>query len=108
LLDQRSYKILQTSIRLGKTIIITNAAYGWVEASGRKFLPMTFGLVLREKIDIISARQMFEDQYPNDFSMWKMYAFMQIVDMFKDSAMANIIAIGDNQSEIDAAINLSK
>jgi histidinol phosphatase-like enzyme len=44
----------------------------------------------------------------DEFSVWKLYAFLQIVDEFKDCAMANIIAIGDNQSEIDAAINLSK
>jgi hypothetical protein len=60
-LDLRALSILKTSIRLGKTIIITNAAYGWVEASGRKFLPASYSFILRNRIDIISARQMFED-----------------------------------------------
>lgn len=99
---------METSVKLGKTIIITNAAFGWVEASGKKFLPSTYSYILKNRIEIISARQLFEDQFPNDFSQWKLYAFMQIIDEFKDSAMANLVAIGDNQCEIDAAIHLSK
>lgn len=42
-LDDRALFILEKSITLGKTIVVTNAAYGWVEASGKRFLPKTFG-----------------------------------------------------------------
>jgi hypothetical protein len=53
------------AVKLGKTIVITNAAYGWVEASGRKFLPNTFKMMIDQQIEIISARQLFEDQFPS-------------------------------------------
>jgi hypothetical protein len=36
-----------------------------------------------------------------------MYAFMECAEILEDASIRNIIALGDNQLEIDAANNLA-
>lgn len=63
-LDQASLKLLQTAKTLGKIFIITNAAEGWVELSSNRFLPLV-AKEIEEDITIISARTMYEKQFPH-------------------------------------------
>ena len=104
-LENEVKKILQNCIEKGKTYIITNSEPGWVEFSCKKFLPSIVGLL--DKINIISARGLYENQYPYDSFMWKINAFNDIVSLFDYTLLSNIICIGDSFLEIEAGKNLS-
>jgi hypothetical protein len=42
LLDDAALNLLQLAKTLGKVLIITNAAEGWVEMSAERFMPKVF------------------------------------------------------------------
>ena len=54
LLEIIALKILELSVKHGKTYIITNAGEGWVQFSAKKFMPSLVPVL--QKIKIISAR----------------------------------------------------
>jgi len=67
-----------------------------------KFLPKVFE-ELKNDITIISARTRYEKLYPKNYQKWKIHAFLETqADMDKD-AITNLIALGDNVFEIEAA-----
>jgi len=104
-LDEVAHKVLKVSKDFGKTYIVTNAAEGWVELSARRFLPKTFE-ELQKDIVIISARTKFEKLYPKNYQKWKVEAFMETRRDLEDNALTNLIAMGDNMFEIEAAHQL--
>ena len=55
-----------------------------------------------KKIKIISARSKYE-HITKDYTKWKLHAFMEAKEFLQDAHIKNIIALGDNQLEIDAA-----
>lgn len=69
--------ILLSALRLGRTAIVTNANLGWVEASANVFMP---GLLpILDKVQVLSARQSYEELFPDDFTRWKKEAFRDIL-----------------------------
>jgi hypothetical protein len=98
-------KLLILAKENGKVMIITNAADGWVELSAQRFLPYTFE-VLRTDIEIVSARSKFERELPGQYHEWKARAFLDVTEKLEMQAITNIIALGDNVFEIDAAHKL--
>ena len=104
-LENEVKKILQNSIKNGETYIITNSEPGWVEFSCKKFFPSIIDLL--DQIKIISARGLYENQCPNDSYMWKMNTFNDIVNLYDQNLLSNIICIGDSFLEIQAGKNLS-
>jgi hypothetical protein len=104
-LENEVKKVLQNCIEKGKTYIITNSEPGWVQFSSKKFLPSIVGLL--DKINIISARGLYENKYPYDSFMWKINAFNDIVSLYDHTLLSNIICIGDSFLEIKAGKNLS-
>ena len=103
-LDQLLYKFLMNASELGKVIIITNASFGWINASS-KLLPNT-RVLLEKKITIHSARDMFKDSVKME--EWKTFAFQkEIKEYFTgNNGYHNIISIGDADYEFYALINL--
>jgi hypothetical protein len=61
--------LIETAIRAGVCIIITNAETGWVELSCRKFMPRV--LPYLSKVKVLSARSTFECMFPDSPSDWK-------------------------------------
>ena len=59
-IDVYAAQLLTMSMGLGMTMIITNAADGWVEISAQRFLPLTWQVLTKGKIEIVSARSRFE------------------------------------------------
>lgn len=59
--------ILEVAIKFGITFIITNAAQGWVELSSKRFMPKVFELIKKHEIKIISARTMYEKEFPHQY-----------------------------------------
>ena len=93
--------ILEKAILKGEVFIITNSSSGWVEFCSKKFYPEVFPLL--KKIKIISARDLYEEKYPNDQKTWKLLTFVNIKNYFNINRHINIICIGDATFEIEAS-----
>ena len=104
-LEKSVYKMLEISTSKGETFIITNAEPGWVEFSAGKYFPSILRLL--EKIHVISARGLYEKQFPDMNYMWKIKAFNDIFQYFDDNLLTNIICVGDSFNEIEAGKNLA-
>jgi hypothetical protein len=82
-------------------LIVTNAAEGWVEESCEEYLPGLAPLVRRLTVTSASAR--FGDQFPGDYAQWKLRAFDNIREKLDPSIVTNIVSVGDQDYELDAA-----
>lgn len=107
-IDKRVSRLLQKALRVGRTCIVTNAMKNWVETSSATYLPLTYGLLRRNEISVVSARAQYEKSYPNDPKRWKQEAFLDIKESLENSVFTNIICVGDSTVELEAAQYLSK
>lgn len=100
--------ILTKALEKGSVFIITNSSEGWVQGSTKIFYPSLVPLL--EKINIISARSLYEKKYPKNKDMWKINAFLDIQSTynFDKNKLTNIICIGDDKNEIEAGKLLNK
>ena len=62
---------------------------------------------LFNKIRIISARDAYENQFPNQTKFWKLAVFMDIANLYNKNVVTNIISIGDSSIENEAAFKLN-
>lgn len=101
--------ILRTAMSLGETLIVTNGNATWVQDSARRFLP---GLLpILSKLRVVSARALYEDAYPSDPFMWKHAAFEHLLTKerhFRPEPGLNLVALGDQLPEIDAARHVTR
>ena len=104
-LEELVLKVLTLSIEKGDTFIITNAGKGWVEFSSMKYYPKIKKVL--EKIKIISARENYENKYPNNSQMWKMLSFLDVYKNLNCNLVTNIICLGDSFIEIQAGLKLA-
>lgn len=116
-------RVLKTSMRLGRTTIVTNANLCWVHATTSLFMPSL--LPLLELINVLSARQCYEDMFPDNPCAWKIHAFRDLVSGPQEVASAltscwdsssgsssfsstgentslNLVVLGDSSAEIQA------
>jgi len=63
---------------------------------------------LQNDMTIISARTKYEKLYPKKYQEWKIKAFLETRADMQDDAMTNLIALGDNVFEIEAAYVLGQ
>ena len=98
--------LLALSILKGDVYIITNSEPGWVEFSSQKIFPSLLESNVLKKINIISARGLYEKQFPRDGKKWKMEAFNDIVNKYNQQLLTNIMSIGDSINEIEAGKRL--
>ena len=101
-LDDVAYDLMSKAKTFGKVYIVTNAQEGWVELSANRFLPKVFK-ELQQDVSIISARTKYQKLFPKDISKWKVQAFLETREEMEDDAITNLIALGDNIFEIEAA-----
>lgn len=98
-------QVLTTSMRLGETVIVTNADQLWVTESTRRFLPRVLPLLSR--IHVVSARKLFEQSWPGDVFAWKREAFREVIVPWQSTAMApggmHLVILGDSAAEMEAA-----
>ena len=95
-------QLIKSSKQYGKVYIVTNAAEGWVELSAKRFLPQV-NQELQSDVTIISARTRYEKLYPRNYQKWKVEAFLDTRKDMDTDAITNLIALGDNVFEIEAA-----
>ena len=101
-LDEAAVQLLAKAKLLGKVYLITNAAEGWIELSANRFMPKTF-IELQKDVKVISARAHYEKQFPRNYQKWKVEAFLETRADMEDEALTNLVALGDNIFEIEAA-----
>ena len=104
-LEELVLKVLTLSIEKGDTFIITNAGKGWVEFSSMKYYPKIKKVL--EKIKIRSARENYENKYPNNSQTWKMLSFLDVYKNLNCNLVTNIICLGDSFIEIQAGLKLA-
>jgi len=85
MLEEAAIRLLQMSLALGKTTIVTNANLCWVHATASLFMPAV--LPVLNLIEVLSARQVYEPKFPGDASAWKMQAFRDLVTMQVENGM---------------------
>jgi len=86
--------ILTRSLQAGRVYIVTNAMTDWVHYSCSKWIPTLTGLL--DQLDIISAREMFEETHPKP-SLWKINAFKELSSKhLKPDNLVNIVCMGDS------------
>jgi hypothetical protein len=96
--------VLSKAIEKGDTYIITNSELEWIDYSCQRFFPSVYELI--KKIKIISARDLYEEKYPNDYKLWKIKAFNDIIKNYSLLLPTNIMSFGDSSYEIDAAFDI--
>ncbi|CAM9357627.1 unnamed protein product [Ectocarpus sp. 8 AP-2014] len=100
-LERSVVKCLKNARRLGTVIIITNAESGWVELSAARFFVNV--LPLLEGVPVISARSLFESQFPGSPLCWKSAAFAYMMhDHFLERPQwmqKKVVSIGDSNEE---------
>eukprot|EP00752_Nemacystus_decipiens_P013885 g12326.t2 len=100
-LERSVIKCLKNARQLGTVIIITNAESGWVELSAARFFVDV--LPLLEGVPVISARSLFEPQFPGSPLCWKSAAFAYMMhDHFLDRphwVQKKVVSIGDSNEE---------
>ncbi|CAJ1346346.1 unnamed protein product [Effrenium voratum] len=98
-------QVLTASMRLGETVIVTNADEMWVQESAKRFLPRVMPLLSR--IQVISARKRWEPRFPGDVFAWKREAFRELLSSWQHTAAApgglHLIVLGDSAAEMEAA-----
>ena len=101
-------EILNKALSKGKVLIITNSSDGWVHSCAKFYYPNL--LPILDKINIISARELYQEKFPNEPITWKIKTFNDLKQKFhfEKCLVSNIICIGDNNSEIIAAKKLGE
>jgi len=99
-LEKSALNLLNSAISKGDVYIITNAGLGWVEFSSKKYYPKIYEIL--PKIKIISARNEWENVFPNDTKEWKIQTFLSLQKKLDTKLVTNIICLGDSLYEMEA------
>ena len=99
-LEDLVLELLNETIEKGTVYIITNAGKGWVEYSAERFYPKITPIL--DKIQIISARGQYENEYPGNSRQWKIEAFLMLQNTVNLQLVTNIICLGDSLFEMEA------
>lgn len=101
-------KIIREAMQYGIVKVITNAEQGWVELSGNRFMPRLTQFLHDNSIKVVSARSLYEADYPESPAGWKTAAFLaEVADSFPSNHTLNVLVLGDSLSEREAAHNLA-
>lgn len=99
---------LLRALRYASPYIVTNSNIGWVDYSCKKYMPDTWKTLQREKIRVISARDMYQKKHPNKDMEWKRLAFIEITRKIPRDSILNLIVVGDSSAEHEAALYVSQ
>lgn len=106
-LERAAESCLRAAMKLGHTMIVTNGNGTWVEESSHSFVPHLTSTL--DRIEVISARALYEHSFPGDPFAWKRAAFQKILEKHRKSKMCgpedgtNLIVLGDSPAEMEAA-----
>eukprot|EP01051_Picozoa_sp_SAG22_P004559 SAG22_NODE_247_length_13918_cov_7.885375_3_plen_224_part_00 len=103
-LQATTINFLAECTALGHVTVITNAMNGWVNLSGRLFVPDVLQTLHDHGIEVIYAREKHGDL--GDAEEWKMSAFAGLVESMSDEIPVqrmHLVSIGDSVFERNAA-----
>lgn len=107
-LDGIVARLLINKLNYGPVIIVTNASIMWIKLT-LSLMPQTIKLLQRD-LKVLSARDLYQEQYPKNVGMWKKMTFIEIAkkNPFKNLTYkpTSIVSIGDAEYEHEALINL--
>ena len=105
LLEEDVLRLLNACQQRGRCVIVTNAAKGWVQQSGRRFVPRVVKHLVDQQISVVSAQAAFAASCPSgDPADWKKKAFLRELT----GSNINMVSIGDSIFEREAAHFASK
>jgi len=95
---------------LGNLFIITNSEEGWVHFSC-KFMPNLLHIL--SDVHIISARNMYYDDFPKNPEIWKHKVFSNIINTYIiknniNNSLLDVISIGDSYNDREALLIASE
>lgn len=100
-------QLLELALNLGHVFILTNALDGWVQQSAAKWIPELSSLL--DQIPIISARTMYEGQFPSDPGKWKRLAIFEIQKRLPgELPIGNLLSLGDQDTDMEATHAFAK
>lgn len=108
-LARAAQSALETAMGLGEVLIVTNGNGTWIHDSACRFMPSL--LPTLAKLRCLSARALYEHKYPGDPYMWKQVCFKRLLTeerCIPAQPGLNLVALGDQQPEIDAAWNVAR
>jgi len=103
-LEESVEALLEVSMRLGETLIVTNGNSNWVQESCQRYLPGLLPTLAH--IRSVSARANYEHQHPGDPFAWKRRTFKELLGKWQSNHWnpgVNLLVIGDSTYEIEAA-----
>uniref|UniRef100_A0A0G4GS44 Uncharacterized protein n=1 Tax=Chromera velia CCMP2878 TaxID=1169474 RepID=A0A0G4GS44_9ALVE len=112
-LSDRVLRTLEAARTAGTITIVTNAENGWVELSGRKFLPKVCDFVKEHKLRVLSARSTYEPMGFETPLDWKTEAFnAELRRHFSqpglESVRRNVVSFGDSAHERQAILDVTR
>jgi len=106
-LERAVESVLNTALKLGETMIVTNGNESWVQDSTREFVPGLSEILKR--VPVISARATYERLHPGDPITWKRLAFRDLLSQRRQRGCdLNLVVIGDSPAEIEAARSVKR
>ena len=72
----------------------------WFNYSFDKYFPILKKVI--DKINTISSRDQYEDDFPGDNKIWKEKVFLDLIRNINIKLVTNILCFGDSNIEIDA------
>jgi len=101
LVEDHATSLLSRALKMGHAFIVTNAGAGWVEESAAMWAPKLLPFLRR--VEVISAREGYEQTYPMELGRWKVEAFLELQRKLPESLVTNLIVVGDSEFEMIAA-----
>jgi len=105
-LAEAAEEALQQALALGRVVIVTNAAEGWVQDSCRRLMPSLAPTLAQ--LRIVSARALAEPLGVRSPTEWKTLAFRAEVRAFRaqlgDEGRCSVLALGDSVHEHSALL----
>lgn len=133
-LEKSVHKFLVYGVEYGQIIVVTNSDVGWVELSGKRFMPQIYHLMQEREIkvgiayrphllytyltvrllsrlchsQVVYAKSLYRS-IASTLAECKAIAFREQVELLYPGAEeVNVIAIGDSKVEVDAAHDLAQ
>ena len=101
LLEDNVLTLLAACRERGRCVIVTNAAKGWVQQSGKRFVPRVVKYLQDHKVSVVSAQASFAASCPSgDPADWKKKAFARELT---SGTNINMLSVGDSVFEREAA-----
>lgn len=99
--------LLRKLVRYSIVVIVTNASTRWIDATV-EVLPQVKDILDRYTVQVISAREMYQDVYPNSVSLWKKHVFRNLEKKYSQNSrtVKEIISVGDADYEFNALTDL--